>query len=61
MILLSFKKGMNYIFKYLSPQYNQRVLVLFLDNDILAQLTPPYIALMNGVPQRRNRTLMNMM
>ena len=42
--------------EYLSTKFT-----LFLkDNGILAQLTPPYTPQMNGVSERRNRTLLDM-
>ena len=42
--------------EYLSTEFTQ----FFKDNGILAQLTPPYTPQMNGVSERRNRTLLDM-
>ena len=42
--------------EYLSTEFTQFVK----DNDILAQLTPPYTPQMNGVSERRNHTLLDM-
>ena len=42
--------------EYLSTEFTQ----FLKDNGILAQLTPPYTPRMNGVSERRNRTLLDM-
>ena len=42
--------------EYLSTKFTQ----FLKDNGILAQLTPPYTPQMNGVSERRNRTLLDM-
>ena len=42
--------------EYLSTEFTQ----FLKDNGILAQLTPPYTPQMNGVSERRNRTLLDM-
>ena len=42
--------------KYLSTEFTQ----FLKDNGILAQLTPPYTPQINGVSERRNRTLLDM-
>ena len=42
--------------EYLSTEFTQ----FLKDNGILAQLTPPYTPQTNGVSERRNRTLLDM-
>ena len=42
--------------EYLSTEFTQ----FLKENGILAQLTPPYTPQMNGVSERRNRTLLDM-
>ena len=42
--------------KYLSTEFTQ----FLKENGILAQLTPAYTPQMNGISERRNRTLLDM-